>query len=68
MIVLFCGPHKPKPADVFLQDFVSELKELERGIEFEGKRIFFKLDCVICDTPDQAFVKNIKSHNRYFDL
>lgn len=38
VIVLFCGPHKPKPVEVFLEDFVSELKELESG--FKGKRIF----------------------------
>ncbi|KAK0155406.1 hypothetical protein N1851_002204 [Merluccius polli] len=63
VIALFCGPQKPKPAE----DFVSELKELESGIDFEGKMIFVKLDSVICDTPARAFVKkNIKSHNGYF--
>lgn len=62
MIALFCGPHQPKPAKVFLQDFVCELKELESGIDFEGKRIFVKLDSVICDAPAHAFIKNIKSH------
>lgn len=57
VIALFCGPHKPKPAEVFLEDFVSELKELESGIDFEGKRIFVKLDSVICYTPARAFLK-----------
>ncbi|XP_073669952.1 uncharacterized protein [Paramisgurnus dabryanus] len=66
VIALFCGPHKPKTAEVFLEDFVSELKELESGIDFEGKKIFVKLDSVICDTPARAFIKNIKSHNGYF--
>ncbi|KAK0154734.1 hypothetical protein N1851_002949 [Merluccius polli] len=66
VIALFCGPQKPKPAEVFLEDFVSELKKLESGIDFEGKMIFVKLDSVIRDTPARAFVKNIKSHNGYF--
>lgn len=66
VIALFSGPHKPKPAEVFLEDFVAELKELESGIDFEGKQIFVQLDSVICDTPARAFVKNIKSHNGYF--
>jgi len=66
VIALFCGPHKPKPVEVFLEDFVTELKELESGIDFEGKRIFVKLDSVICDTPARAFIKNIKSHKEYF--
>lgn len=66
VIALFSGPHKPKPAEVFLEDFVAELKELESGIDFEGKQIFVQLDSVICDTPARAFVKNIKFHNGYF--
>lgn len=66
VIALFCGPHKPKPADIFLRDFVAELKELENGVDFEGKRIFLKLDSVVCDAPARAFIKNIKSHNGYF--
>lgn len=66
IIALFCGPTKPQSADDFLKDFVVELQELEKGFDFNGKRLFLSIDCVICDAPAKAYVKNIKPHNGYY--
>lgn len=65
VIGLFSGPKKPSSAKEFLADFVTELKQLEKGFELEGKKLRLELDTVICDTPARSFVKNTKNHNAY---
>ena len=65
VIGLFSGNKKPDSCIIFLEDFVTELEELQRGFEFEGKCFTLRLDSVICDTPARSFVKNTKSHNGY---
>ncbi|XP_044222685.1 uncharacterized protein LOC122992804 [Thunnus albacares] len=62
---LFCGGQKPNPADEFLRDFTHELQQLQEGFHFRGKKVFIKLDSVVCDTPARAFLKNTKAHNAY---
>lgn len=46
VIGLFCGSKKPSSAKDFLQDFVTKLKQLEQGFDFEGKKLTLKLDTV----------------------
>lgn len=65
VIGLFSGNKKPDSCVTFLEDFVTELEELQKGFEFEGKHFTLRLDSVICDTPARSFVKNTKSHNGY---
>lgn len=65
VIGLFCGPKKPTEPSEFLRDFSHELKQLQEGFDFGGKKLFMELDSVICDTPARAFVKNTKAHNGY---
>jgi len=65
VIGIFCGVKKPNAANDFLQDFTHELQQLQRGFDFKGKKVFIKLDSVVCDTPARAFVKNTKAHNGY---
>ncbi|XP_059196234.1 uncharacterized protein LOC131977004 [Centropristis striata] len=65
VIGLFCGTKKPNAPDDYLKDFTDELKQLQEGFLFRGKRFFIELDSVICDTPARAFVKNTKAHNAY---
>lgn len=65
VIGLFCGTKKPNAPDEFLRDFTHELKQLQEGVCFKGKRVFFILDSVVCDAPARAFVKNTKAHNGY---
>ncbi|KAL1279273.1 hypothetical protein QQF64_025946 [Cirrhinus molitorella] len=65
VIGLFCGPKKPSSAKEFLGDFVTELQQLEKGFDIEGKSLKLELDTVICDSPARSFVKNTKNHNGY---
>ena len=65
-IALFCSNKKPTSIEEYLKDFVLEIKKLESA-EFVNSETSYsykiKLGAVICDTPAQAFVKCIKSHN-----
>ena len=65
-IALFCSNKKPTSIEEYLKNFVLEIKELESA-EFVNSETSYsykiKLGAVICDTPAQAFVKCIKSHN-----
>lgn len=65
VIGLFSGTKKPDSCTIYLEDFVTELAELEKGFNFEDKRFTLRLDSVICDTPARSFVKNTKSFNGY---
>ena len=65
VIGLYCGHTKPSSADEYLKDFITELQELEQGFTFEQKRLFLKLESVICYTPARSFMKNTKAHNGY---
>ena len=65
IIGLYCGTKKPSSAVEFMQDFVQELQNLEKGFDFKGKNISLKLHTVICDTPARSFIKNTKAHNGY---
>ncbi|KAE8576519.1 hypothetical protein XENTR_v10004219 [Xenopus tropicalis] len=65
VIGLFCGTKKPNAPDEYLKDFTHELKQLQEGVYFKEKKVFFELDSVVCDTPARAFVKNVKAHNGY---
>lgn len=51
LIGLFCGIKKPNNLDEFLEDFVSEINELERCFEFNGIRLTRKLSAGVCDAP-----------------
>ncbi|XP_076876019.1 uncharacterized protein LOC143525682 isoform X1 [Brachyhypopomus gauderio] len=64
VIGLFSGIKKPNSV-TFLEDFVTELADLEKGFDFEEKRFTLTLDSVICDTPARSFVKSTKSFNGY---
>lgn len=57
-----------KPTDInFLQDFITEYKELsEIGITFQNKTYKVKIRAIICDSPARALVTCTKGHNGYF--
>lgn len=65
VVGLFCGPKKPTSSAEYLRDFSQELKQLQEGFNFGGKKFFIELHSVVCDTPARAFVKNTKAHNAY---
>lgn len=65
IIGCFCGSSKPTEVESFLNDFVREAKELERGFTLEGRQLIAKIACFLCDSPARAFVKQVKSHTGY---
>lgn len=64
-IGLFCGAGKPSSLDEYLSDFISEIKELGKGFEFEGVKLTLKLTSMVCDAPARAFLKKVKGHTGY---
>lgn len=64
-VCLFSGTKKP-PLDLFFEKFVHELRECLRGIEINSDIIPVHIGAFCCDTPAQAFVKNIKGRNGYY--
>ena len=57
---LYYGEKKPLSSNDFLADFVRELVELlAHGLDYQNHHfnIIFQIFC--CDTPAQAFIKNI---------
>ena len=65
LLVYFYGENKPGDLK-FLNDFVSECKELnECGISFNDRFLNFSIHAIICDSPARSFVKNIKGHAAY---
>jgi len=67
IIGIYCGDSKPDSACVYLEDFVSEIREiLTSGIPFQGKQYTLKLEVFICDAPARAFIAGIKNHTGYY--
>lgn len=67
VIGLFYGEQKPSDVDIFLHDFVNELKTLQNtGLMYSNKTYTITLTAVICDAPARAFVKRVKGHAGYF--
>lgn len=65
-IGIFYGTSKPKPLELFLRDFIFELKSLTNDdLLFKGKRFKVKIFGFICDAPARAFIKCIKHHAGY---
>lgn len=65
-IGIFYGSSKPQPLNIFLDDFISELKHLiDNRFCFKGKFYEIKVFAFICDAPTHSFLKCIKSHNGY---
>lgn len=66
VIALFSGNHKPSSLQGYLEQFVEELKSIEKnGIKYFDKTYSLKLDAFICDAPARSFLKGIKGHSGY---
>ena len=62
-IAIFLGQNKPKTAQIFLDRFINEINQFQRGgIEISGKKFELRLNCIVADTPARAFLKNILGH------
>ncbi|XP_034060980.1 uncharacterized protein LOC117546329 isoform X1 [Gymnodraco acuticeps] len=66
IVGIFCALSKPKCVVEYLQQFISDLKNvLANGVVHNGNRLKVLVSSFVCDAPARAYVKNIKSHNGY---
>jgi len=66
VIGIYCGTAKPGNAQEFLEDFVTELRDLiQNGMIISGKHYTFNIHSFVCDAPARAFIKGIKGHSGY---
>lgn len=66
VVGIFCGISKPKSVLEYLQQLVTDLKNvLANGIVHNGKRFTAQVSSFICDAPARAFIKQTKAYNGY---
>lgn len=66
VISVFCGTSKPKPLNIFLENFINELnKLLKNGLYFNGNFYKIEVHSFVCDAPARAYLKCTKSHTGY---
>ena len=67
VVAFYCGNSKPNSVVGYLDDFLSELKDLvEDGISFEEKNLKVSVSSFVCDAPARSFLKCTKGHNAYY--
>lgn len=67
VVGLYYGPSKPADVYEFLEDVITDLKELARSPTInENQSVKAKLGLICCDRPARSYVKCIKSHNGYY--
>ncbi|EZA49249.1 hypothetical protein X777_12489 [Ooceraea biroi] len=67
LVGVYHGYKKPTTVKNFLQDFVTELKQLSTvGFTYEYNVYYIQIRAVICDSPARSFVTCTKIHNGYF--
>ena len=64
-VAIFLGVSKPNSVQEYLQSFLDEMLELERGFDFKGSKFTISIKSFICDAPARQFLKCIKSHSGY---
>lgn len=66
-ISLYYGDEvKPQNLAQFLDSFVKEISDLEKGFLYKGKIWNFRVRCIVADAPARSFLKCISAHNGYF--
>lgn len=64
VVGLYCGYEKPCDPDLFLKNFVIELKEiLKQKYRVNVVTCEFKVECFICDAPARAMILGIIQYN-----
>jgi hypothetical protein len=67
IIGLYWGKEKPKCSNLYLRQFVDELKSLfSNGIFTEFGTKYVILDAICCDLPARSFVMRTKNFNGYY--
>ena len=62
LVCLWYGVGKPSSADVYMRDFIDEMKVLQ---DVGHRNLPVTLDAFICDTPARDFLKCIVAFNSY---
>ncbi|KAJ1519049.1 hypothetical protein ONE63_011292 [Megalurothrips usitatus] len=66
LVGLYYGSSKPLDCNLFLEEFVEEMKFLEEnGIDCNGAHVTVGMHVGIFDTPAKAFVLNVNGHAGY---
>lgn len=67
VVGVYHGFEKPKDANEFLKDFVSEIITIMTdGIIFKDIKYSVKIKAFVCDVPAKSFIKYTKGHTGYF--
>lgn len=69
IIGLYLGNSKPVDVHEYLHSFVVEMKELEDSllhIPEVDHYLKVVIQCIICDAPAKAYVKQVKGHSGYY--
>lgn len=65
-IGIYSGNQKPLDVAEFLNDFVTEVKNLRTaGLDLGGRHYAFHLHSFVCDAPARSMLKNTKGHSGY---
>lgn len=64
LIGSYVGKQKPVDVNLFLQDFVTEMAQLnENGLELISSTIKVEIRAFLCDAQARSFVCGVKGHN-----
>lgn len=64
IIAIWCGYKKPSNLNEYLEEFITELKDLlSNGLTINGHFVKIIFRCCICDTPARAFLKGNNEKN-----
>ncbi|KYN27353.1 hypothetical protein ALC57_03261 [Trachymyrmex cornetzi] len=67
IVGIYHGYEKPADANVFLQPFTEEAKNLTlHGIKLKDHIYSFKIRSFICDVPAKTFITYTKGHSGYY--
>lgn len=57
LIGVFHGYKKPTSANIFMQPFIDEMKDLtDNAIIYKGKNVRVEIRSFICDSPARSFI------------
>lgn len=67
IVAIFCGNQKPNPLDEYLNELLSELKDLmQNGLYAIEKQYRVSVFAFVCDAPARSFLKCTKGQTAYY--
>lgn len=66
-VAVYCGDKKPSNINKYLEQFVSELNDIQRnGLLVNGKNFCVRVKAFICDRPARSVIKCVKNHGGFY--